>query len=574
MAANFAEADCGALAVGEREEREACVAFAPVEADRSIDQRFAVVGGEADEGGERRIFADAELRERQLGGLGRIQVDIEHAVPEVEGGLAGGLIGGDQGDGEGAFAEERYEGVGGALGGVAGDGELQPEHLFADRRALALDAHARPDERLAEEVGFGVDQLSGGVVVDAEGGSVLPVGGLVDAVAGGVEGAVDGDIALRGERAALCDADPAAEVEGLSVVREAGDGIVDDDLDLWTLRAGREEGVAFAFGDPELVFLAAEFGDQRRAEQEQKGEVGDKGGELGPAEAVGEQLDSVVGFGDLLHAVASRAEGGDERLGARARRGGLGEVESETVSGALEVGGVDAARGALDGAPDGRGAADGADGDRDGDEGDQRVPVGLLIEVEDAAVGVVEPRELGERVGGPAEGTALGVDVGLDLAGDVDQLGRDLGDDDAGGGEEGGEQDQAGGPADGGQAAPDPVGGVGEVDAAGGVAGVRADCGHRRFDPFERQLSPCLRFGSLFWRVCGETQVVLCSGSEPTPQSARSGQPPCIGGRFRRADSCVGVIRKAGLRGGDSERTFAMVSIRRGVGRRVLGRGL
>ena len=395
MAADFAEADRGALAVGEGEECEAGVAFAPVEADRPVDQRFAVGGGETDEGGERRLLADAELRERELGGLRRIQVDIEQAVPEVEGGLTGGLIGGDQGDGEGAFTEEGYEGVGGALGGVAGDGELQSEHLFADRRALALDAHPRSDERIAEEVGFRVDQLPGGVIVDAEGGSVLPVGGLVDAVAGGVEGAVDGDIALGGERAALCDADSAAEVEGLPVVREAGDGVVDDDLDLRTLRAGREEGVAFAFCDPELVFLAAEFGDQRGAEQEQEGEVGDEGGELGPAEAVGEQLDGVFGFGDPLHSVAARAEGGGEGLGAVARRGGFGEVESEAVSGALEVGGVDAARGALDGAPDRRGAADGADGDGDGDEGDQRVPVGLLIEVEDAAVGVVEPGELG-----------------------------------------------------------------------------------------------------------------------------------------------------------------------------------
>ena len=332
---DFAEADGEAVFGGESERGEARAAGFEVlvEADEAVDQGFAVVCGQAHERGRGRLLVDAELGEGELGGGGGIGGQSEQAVPELEAAFVG-----DQGEREAAPAEERDDGVGRAFRGVAGDGVLQSEHFFADRRAAALDADTGADELLVEEVGFGVDELAAGVVIDVQGCAVLPVGGLVDAVAGGMERAVDGDIALRGQCTAFGNAHDAAEVERLAVVGEAGDGVVDDDLDLRALCAGREEWVAFAFGDPELVFLAAELGDQRRAEQQQQREMGDEGGELGPAEAVGEEFDGVVGSGDLLDAVATGAEGGGERGGALVGRSGLGQVERGAVAGALEVG--------------------------------------------------------------------------------------------------------------------------------------------------------------------------------------------------------------------------------------------
>ena len=200
---------------------------------------------------------------------------------------------------------------------------LQPQHLLADGRAAALNPHARAHKLLAEEVRFGIDQLAAGVIVNAQRRAMLPVGRLVDAVAGRVQRTVDRHIALARGRAPFGHPDLAAKVQRLPVVGEAGDRVVDDDLDLSPLRPRREERMALPLRDPELILLAAELGHQRRPEQQQQREMRHKRGELGPAKAVGEEIDCAVGravrlavgLSNPLNAVAARAQ-------RRAQRGG------------------------------------------------------------------------------------------------------------------------------------------------------------------------------------------------------------------------------------------------------------
>ena len=300
----------------------------------------------------------------------------------------------------------------------------EPDHLLRKHGPTERvgDSDPRPHKLLGELQRLRVQHLAGARVVDLEGGAVLPVLRLVNAVAPEAQRSVHRDLPGGDLPAPAGHTHGAAEVQRLTLIAKAGAGIVHDDLDLLPLPGSGEQRPALALSQPKLKLLAAEFRDHRAGHQQDQRKVHHERRELRPLIAVREEVDRAVALLALdLEAVPAQRRGDDARIRRRS--------EVIAMPRPLEVGVGDAALRLQHGAPDRREATDRAGGDGEGEDRHQPVPVRLIEEVEDAPARVIEPGELGQDVGERPPRPALQVDMFPDLDGVIAELRRHLGDD-------------------------------------------------------------------------------------------------------------------------------------------------
>ena len=238
-------------------------------------------------------------------------------------------------------------------------------------------------------------------------------------------------IARRRHDPALRHLHPAAEIQRLPIVREARDRVVHDDLHLRALRPRGEQRMALALRHPELILLPPELRHQRRPQQQQQCQMRDKRRQLRPAEAIREQLHRPIRLRDVrlrnpLHPVAPRPQRIRQRRRLRVRRRRLRRIQREAVPRPLEIRRIHPPRRTPHRPPDRRRPTHRADRDRQRHQRHQRVPVGLLVQIEHAAPGVVKPGELRQRVRREAERPPLRLNVLLHLLRNIRQLRRHL----------------------------------------------------------------------------------------------------------------------------------------------------
>ena len=215
--------------------------------------------------------------------------------------------------------------------------------------------------------------------------------------------------------------------------------------------------MTLALRHPELILLAPELRHQRRPQQQQQRQMRDKRRQLRPAEAIREQLHRPVRLCNPLHPIAPRPQRIAQRRRLRVRRRRLRQIQRETMPRPLEIRRIHPPRRTPHRPPERRRPTHRADRNRQRHQPHQRVPVGLLVEVEHAAPGVVEPRELRQRVRREAERPPLRLDVLLHLLRNVRQLRRHLRNDHPGRRKQRRDENQPGRPAHRRQPPPNPI---------------------------------------------------------------------------------------------------------------------